>query len=58
MTLDWGLQGSTLLRPRIMALDTVVKQHKVDALLDVGECVHDLKENCLSVAGRERLWKK
>ena len=38
-----GPADSTLLRPRIIALDTVVKQHKAHALLDVGECVHDPK---------------
>ena len=38
-----GPADSTLLRPRIIALDTVLKQHKADALLDVGECVHDPK---------------
>ena len=37
-----GPADSTLLRPRIIALDTVVKQHKADALLDVGERMHDL----------------
>ena len=38
-----GPGDSTLLRPRVIALDTVVKQHEADALLDVGECMHDAK---------------
>lgn len=38
-----GPGDSTLLRPRVIALDTVVKQHKADALLDVGERMHDPK---------------
>ena len=38
-----GPGDSTLLRPRVIALDIVVKQHEADVLLDVGECMHDLK---------------
>ena len=38
-----GPGDSTLLWPRVIALDTVVKQHKADALLDVGGCMHDPK---------------
>ena len=40
---ELGPADSTLLRPWILPLDTVVKQHKVDALLDAGECMHDPK---------------
>ena len=36
---ELGPADSTLLRPRIIALDTVVKQHKADALLEAGEHV-------------------
>ena len=49
-----GPTDSTLLRPRIKALNTVVKQHKVDALLDVSQCTHDPKGEtlCLPLDGK------
>ncbi|KAI4574746.1 hypothetical protein MJT46_004025 [Ovis ammon polii x Ovis aries] len=49
-----GPTDSTLLRPQIKALNTVVKQHKVDALLDVSQCMHDPKGEtlCLPLDGK------
>ena len=49
-----GPTDSTLLRPRIKALNTVVKQHKVDTLLDVSQCMHDPKGEtlCLPLDGK------
>ena len=36
-----GHRDSTLPRPQVKSLDPVLKEHKADALLDVGECMCD-----------------
>lgn len=42
-----GHRGSTLLRPQVKAFNPVLKEHKADALLDVGECMRDPKGETL-----------